>query len=222
MISGYQIAYRLASSSPNKFTTVEVGSTVRQFTATDLTPESAYIFRTSAKTRQGWGEPLEATVITTEKRGNACSHGLGCFPLHASETVLHSGMLITGYSLNTSCFSHHNPALNHSNVMILETWWARQAFMRSSSSNQTGCWGLIFPSDAVLAICSLLLQSKLFYFFLAFFFSPSSLIFYKVCNLKNVSDGWIALIREHKMGAGDLAEFLNMAPPLHLSPDPVC
>ncbi|KAF4793639.1 hypothetical protein TURU_109254 [Turdus rufiventris] len=65
---GYQVAYRLASSSPNKFTTVEVGSTVRQFTATDLSPESAYIFRTSAKTRQGWGEPLEATVITTEKR----------------------------------------------------------------------------------------------------------------------------------------------------------
>ncbi|XP_015282694.1 PREDICTED: protein sidekick-1 [Gekko japonicus] len=65
---GYQIAYRLASSSPNKFTTVEVGSTVRQFMATDLLPESAYIFRASAKTRQGWGEPLEATVITTEKR----------------------------------------------------------------------------------------------------------------------------------------------------------
>ncbi|EMP30597.1 Protein sidekick-1 [Chelonia mydas] len=68
IILGYQIAYRLATSSPNKFTTVEVGSTVRQFTATDLSPESAYIFRTSAKTRQGWGEPLEATVITTEKR----------------------------------------------------------------------------------------------------------------------------------------------------------
>ncbi|XP_074056656.1 protein sidekick-1 isoform X4 [Macrotis lagotis] len=68
IILGYQIAYRLATSSPNKFTTVEVGSTVRQFTATDLTPESAYIFRASAKTRQGWGEPLEATVITTEKR----------------------------------------------------------------------------------------------------------------------------------------------------------
>uniref|UniRef100_A0A8C8SF52 Sidekick cell adhesion molecule 1 n=1 Tax=Pelusios castaneus TaxID=367368 RepID=A0A8C8SF52_9SAUR len=68
IILGYQIAYRLATSNPNKFTTVEVGSTVRQFTATDLSPESAYIFRTSAKTRQGWGEPLEATVITTEKR----------------------------------------------------------------------------------------------------------------------------------------------------------
>lgn len=67
--AGYQIAYRLASSSPNTFTTVEVGATVRQFTATELAPESAYIFRLSAKTRQGWGEPLEATVITTEKRG---------------------------------------------------------------------------------------------------------------------------------------------------------
>lgn len=91
MISGYQIAYRLASSSPNKFTTVEVGSTVRQFTATDLTPESAYIFRTSAKTRQGWGEPLEATVITTEKRGNACSHRLRYFLFYALEPVLRLG-----------------------------------------------------------------------------------------------------------------------------------
>ncbi|XP_059010449.1 protein sidekick-1 isoform X2 [Mustela lutreola] len=68
IVLGYQIAYRLASSSPNTFTTVEVGATVRQFTATELAPESAYIFRLSAKTRQGWGEPLEATVITTEKR----------------------------------------------------------------------------------------------------------------------------------------------------------
>ncbi|XP_020658047.3 protein sidekick-1 isoform X2 [Pogona vitticeps] len=68
IILGYQIAYRLATRSPNKFTTVEVGSTVRQFVATDLLPESAYIFRASAKTRQGWGQPLEATVITTEKR----------------------------------------------------------------------------------------------------------------------------------------------------------
>nr|KAF6347352.1 sidekick cell adhesion molecule 1 [Pipistrellus kuhlii] len=68
IILGYQIAYRLARSSPHTFTTVEVGATVRQFTATELAPESAYTFRLSAKTRQGWGEPLEATVITTEKR----------------------------------------------------------------------------------------------------------------------------------------------------------
>lgn len=82
--AGYQIAYRLASSSPHTFTTVEVGATVRQFTATDLAPESAYIFRLSAKTRQGWGEPLEATVITTEKRGKTlgtqgyCGRGGHC------------------------------------------------------------------------------------------------------------------------------------------------
>ncbi|XP_069066064.1 protein sidekick-1 [Pleurodeles waltl] len=68
IILGYQIAYRLATGNPNKFITVEVGSTVRQFTAMDLSPELAYIFRASAKTRQGWGEPLEAMVITTEKR----------------------------------------------------------------------------------------------------------------------------------------------------------
>lgn len=42
---------------------------MRQFTAAELAPESAYIFRLSAKTRQGWGQALEATVITTEKRG---------------------------------------------------------------------------------------------------------------------------------------------------------
>lgn len=75
--TGYQIAYRLASSSPNTFTTVEVGATVRQFTATELAPESAYIFRLSAKTRQGWGEPLEATVITTEKRGETLRPRVG-------------------------------------------------------------------------------------------------------------------------------------------------
>lgn len=89
--AGYQVAYRLASSSPNKFTTVEVGSTVRQFTATDLSPESAYIFRTSAKTRQGWGEPLEATVITTEKRGNACQPRVEGIAVPALEPALHLG-----------------------------------------------------------------------------------------------------------------------------------
>uniref|UniRef100_A0A8B9SEL6 Sidekick cell adhesion molecule 1 n=1 Tax=Apteryx owenii TaxID=8824 RepID=A0A8B9SEL6_APTOW len=66
--NGIILGKEMRQQTRGLFTTVEVGSTVRQFTATDLTPESAYIFRTSAKTRQGWGEPLEATVITTEKR----------------------------------------------------------------------------------------------------------------------------------------------------------
>nr|XP_015215986.1 PREDICTED: protein sidekick-1 isoform X1 [Lepisosteus oculatus]XP_015215987.1 PREDICTED: protein sidekick-1 isoform X1 [Lepisosteus oculatus] len=68
IIMGYQIAYRLAASDPNKFITVEVGSNARQFTVTGLAPESAYVFRISAKTQQGWGSPAQAVVITTEKR----------------------------------------------------------------------------------------------------------------------------------------------------------
>ncbi|XP_035260908.1 protein sidekick-1 isoform X3 [Anguilla anguilla] len=68
VIMGYQIAYRLDASDPNKFTTVEVGSNARQFTVTGLAPESAYVFRVSARTQQGWGLPEEAVVITTERR----------------------------------------------------------------------------------------------------------------------------------------------------------
>lgn len=85
--TGYQIAYRLASGSPHTFTTVEVGATVRQFTATELAPESAYIFRLSAKTRQGWGEPLEATVITTEKRGKPPGPNLTVAPQGTQQSL---------------------------------------------------------------------------------------------------------------------------------------
>uniref|UniRef100_A0A8C2DX41 Sidekick cell adhesion molecule 1a n=1 Tax=Cyprinus carpio TaxID=7962 RepID=A0A8C2DX41_CYPCA len=68
IIMGYQVAYRLDSGDPNQFITVEVGPDTRQFTASNLTPESAYIFRISAKTEQGWGAPAQAVVITTEIR----------------------------------------------------------------------------------------------------------------------------------------------------------
>ncbi|RXM29017.1 Protein sidekick-1 [Acipenser ruthenus] len=67
-LSGYQISYRLAAGDPNEFTTVEVGSNVRQLTVTSLNSESAYVFRISAKTQQGWGAPEQAAVITTERR----------------------------------------------------------------------------------------------------------------------------------------------------------
>uniref|UniRef100_A0A8C1UFC9 Sidekick cell adhesion molecule 1a n=1 Tax=Cyprinus carpio TaxID=7962 RepID=A0A8C1UFC9_CYPCA len=70
IIMGYQVAYRLDSGDPNQFITVEVGPDTRQFTASNLTPESAYIFRISAKTEQGWGTPAQAVVITTEIRGD--------------------------------------------------------------------------------------------------------------------------------------------------------
>ncbi|XP_047663711.1 protein sidekick-1 isoform X3 [Tachysurus fulvidraco] len=68
IILGYQVAYRLDSGDPNKFTTVEVGTDTTQFTASGLLPESAYIFRISAKTQQGWGTAAQAVVITTEIR----------------------------------------------------------------------------------------------------------------------------------------------------------
>ena len=54
---GYQIAYCLANSNSSTFTTVEMGAMVRQFMATELDPESAYIFRRMIKMRQGWGSP---------------------------------------------------------------------------------------------------------------------------------------------------------------------
>ncbi|XP_062388932.1 protein sidekick-1 isoform X4 [Sardina pilchardus] len=68
IIMGYQVAYRLDTGDPNQFTTVEVGPDARQFTALGLRPESAYIFRISAKTEQGWGTAAQAVVITTEVR----------------------------------------------------------------------------------------------------------------------------------------------------------
>ncbi|XP_031422173.1 protein sidekick-1 isoform X2 [Clupea harengus] len=68
IIMGYQVAYRLDTGDPNQFTTVVVGPDARQFTASGLRPESAYIFRISAKTEQGWGTAAQAIVITTEVR----------------------------------------------------------------------------------------------------------------------------------------------------------
>ncbi|TRY87491.1 hypothetical protein DNTS_035314, partial [Danionella cerebrum] len=68
IIMGYQVAYRLDSGDPKQFITVEVGPDTRQFNATSLTPESAYIFRIAAKTEQGWGAAAQAVVITTEIR----------------------------------------------------------------------------------------------------------------------------------------------------------
>uniref|UniRef100_A0A6Q2ZJC6 Sidekick cell adhesion molecule 1a n=1 Tax=Esox lucius TaxID=8010 RepID=A0A6Q2ZJC6_ESOLU len=68
VIMGYQIAYRLDSADPMRFTTVEVGSTARQFTVSGLTGDQAYVFKVTARTAQGWGRAEEAMVITTERR----------------------------------------------------------------------------------------------------------------------------------------------------------
>ncbi|KAK1805199.1 hypothetical protein P4O66_019553 [Electrophorus voltai] len=68
IIIGYQVAYRLDSGEPNQFTTVDVGPNTKEFTASALSQESAYIFRISARTQQGWGTAAQAVVITTEIR----------------------------------------------------------------------------------------------------------------------------------------------------------
>ncbi|XP_056136412.1 protein sidekick-1-like [Lampris incognitus] len=68
ILLGYQISYRLDSGDPQRWTTVEVGSTARQFTVTGLSQEQTYVFRLTARTALGWGEAQEALVITTERR----------------------------------------------------------------------------------------------------------------------------------------------------------
>lgn len=67
--AGYKISYRVDSRDPQRWTTVEVGSNGRQFTVTGLSAEQTYVFRLIARTAVGWGEQLEALVVTTERRG---------------------------------------------------------------------------------------------------------------------------------------------------------
>lgn len=69
--TGYKISYRVDSREPQRWTTVEVGSNGRQFTVTGLSAEQTYVFRLIARTAVGWGEQLEALVVTTERRGQS-------------------------------------------------------------------------------------------------------------------------------------------------------
>ncbi|XP_020795716.2 LOW QUALITY PROTEIN: protein sidekick-1-like [Boleophthalmus pectinirostris] len=68
IILGYQISYRLEGRDSLRWTTVEVGSTGRQFTVTGLAPEQTYAFRLTARTAVGWGQEQQALVVTTERR----------------------------------------------------------------------------------------------------------------------------------------------------------
>lgn len=68
--SAYQITYHLNSTNSNTATVDVLNPSARQYTVTNLKPESVYVFRITAQTRKGWGEAAEALVVTTEKRGN--------------------------------------------------------------------------------------------------------------------------------------------------------
>ncbi|MCJ8739299.1 hypothetical protein PDJAM_G00045660 [Pangasius djambal] len=68
IILAYQITYRRNSSNSNSAVVDVLSPSARQYTASGLKPESVYVFRLTAQTRNGWGEAAEALVVTTEKR----------------------------------------------------------------------------------------------------------------------------------------------------------
>uniref|UniRef100_A0A8C5H1L6 Sidekick cell adhesion molecule 2b n=1 Tax=Gouania willdenowi TaxID=441366 RepID=A0A8C5H1L6_GOUWI len=68
IILAYQITYHLNSTNSNTATVDVLSPSARQYTVTNLKPESVYLFRITAQTRKGWGEAAEALVVTTEKR----------------------------------------------------------------------------------------------------------------------------------------------------------
>ncbi|XP_041830016.1 protein sidekick-2 isoform X1 [Melanotaenia boesemani] len=68
IILAYQITYHLNSTNSNTATVDVLNPSARQYMVTNLKPESVYVFRITAQTRKGWGEPAEALVVTTEKR----------------------------------------------------------------------------------------------------------------------------------------------------------
>ncbi|XP_046721612.1 protein sidekick-2 isoform X2 [Silurus meridionalis] len=68
IILAYQITYRRNSSNSNSAIVDVLSPSARQYTASGLKPESVYVFRLTAQTRNGWGEAAEALVVTTEKR----------------------------------------------------------------------------------------------------------------------------------------------------------
>uniref|UniRef100_A0A1A8DKE9 Sidekick homolog 2b (Chicken) n=1 Tax=Nothobranchius kadleci TaxID=1051664 RepID=A0A1A8DKE9_NOTKA len=68
IILAYQITYHLNSTNSNAATVDVLNPSARQYTVTNLKPESVYVFRITAQTRKGWGEAAEALVVTTEKR----------------------------------------------------------------------------------------------------------------------------------------------------------
>ncbi|CAG06587.1 unnamed protein product, partial [Tetraodon nigroviridis] len=68
IILAYQITYHHNSTNSNTATVDVLNPSARQYTVTNLKPESVYVFRITAQTRKGWGEAAEALVVTTEKR----------------------------------------------------------------------------------------------------------------------------------------------------------
>ncbi|NWT91403.1 SDK2 protein, partial [Urocynchramus pylzowi] len=92
VILAYQVSHRLNSSAVTAAAVEVLEANARQFTATGLQPEATYLFRVTAQTRKGWGEPAEALVVTTEKRARPQPPGK---PLAQQEEVRARSVLLS-------------------------------------------------------------------------------------------------------------------------------
>ncbi|XP_062448077.1 protein sidekick-2 [Rhea pennata] len=68
IILAYRITHRLNTSAASAAAAEVLAPGARQYAATGLRPESAYVFGVAAQTRKGWGRAAEALVVTTDKR----------------------------------------------------------------------------------------------------------------------------------------------------------
>ncbi|NWI12456.1 SDK2 protein, partial [Crypturellus soui] len=62
VILAYQVTHRLNTSAAGAGAGELLEPSARHYTATDLQPEAAYVFRVAAQTRKGWGQAAEALV----------------------------------------------------------------------------------------------------------------------------------------------------------------
>ncbi|NXH50445.1 SDK2 protein, partial [Dicaeum eximium] len=92
VILAYQVSHRLNTSAVTAAAVEVLEASARQFTATGLQPEATYLFRVTAQTRKGWGEPAEALVVTTEKRARPQPPGK---PLAQQEEVRARSVLLS-------------------------------------------------------------------------------------------------------------------------------
>ncbi|XP_057894738.1 protein sidekick-2 isoform X1 [Melospiza georgiana] len=92
VILAYQVSHRLNTSALPAAAVEVLDAGARQFTATGLQPEATYLFRVTAQSRKGWGEPAEALVVTTEKRARPQPPGK---PLAQQEEVRARSVLLS-------------------------------------------------------------------------------------------------------------------------------
>ncbi|XP_078723352.1 LOW QUALITY PROTEIN: protein sidekick-2-like [Lampetra fluviatilis] len=87
VILGYKVSYWPESSNRRAAIVSELGAAPRSFRAADLLPESAYRFRVLARTRRGYGEAAELSVIVTTSRGRPDAPSRPVLTPHAAVTA---------------------------------------------------------------------------------------------------------------------------------------